>query len=126
MIEWEIKVDGSWKSMPNPKSSGITITDEPVWSSSTGRDTSGKMQGNIVAWKTTIDIDLPPLSFADSKTVRDAIKNNSDFFDIRFRDFSTSDWTEKHVYTSNIPRTIYSINTSFRYHQEIKLQFVEQ
>lgn len=127
MVVWQVKnKDGDWVTMPSPSHNGVAIADEPVWSSNTGRGASGKMSGDIVAWKTTIDISLPPLSFADSKLIRDTLKSAGEFFEVRFRDFSTSTWVTKTVYTANLPRTIYSLANGYRYHVDVKIQLVEQ
>ena len=133
---WQIAntKNGTWYTMPSPKPQGITITDEPVWSSDTGRlPTTGKMYGHVVAWKTTVDMDFPPLSFEDSKLIRDKIVSfcgkgkGSGFFYIRYKDFDATSWTSTlKVYSSNLPRTIYCLDASCRYHQDVKLQFVEQ
>lgn len=127
MAVWQIKnKSGTWVTMPAPAHEGISIADEPIWSSNTGRGTTGKMSGDIVAWKKTIDLTFPPLSFSDSKTLRDTLRNAGEFFDVRFRDFSTTEWVTCKVYTSNLPRTIYSLANGIRYHTGVKIQLVEQ
>ena len=117
-----------WKigstNMPNPANSGVVISDEPIWTSSTGRDTTGTMQGSIVAWKTTIDITLPALTFSQANTVRKAIKNAGSYFNISIGD--AGDDVTFTVYTSNIPRTIYSNANGLKYVIDMKLQFVER
>ena len=126
MAVWQIKQNDSWVTMPSPAQGGMNIADEPIWSANTGRGATGKMSGDIVAWKRTIDMDFPPLSFADSQTLRNALKNAGEFFQIRYRDFSTSEWSTATVYTSNLPRTIYSLAQGIRYHTGVKIQLVEQ
>lgn len=127
MAVWQIKNgSGDWVTMPSPAQGGMAIADEPVWSSNTGRGATGKMSGDIVAWKRTIDMDFPPLSFSDSKTIRDALRNAGEFFDVRFRDFSASEWETATVYTANLPRTLYSLAQGVRYHTGVKIQLVEQ
>lgn len=127
MAVWQVKnKNGEWVTMPAPAHSGMAIADEPVWSSNTGRGATGMMSGDIVAWKTTIDMDFPPLSYSDSKLIRDTLKNAGEFFDVRYRDFSTSAWEEKTVYTANLPRTLYSLAQGIRYHTGVKVQLVEQ
>lgn len=127
MAVWQIKnKSGTWVTMPAPAQGGLAIADEPIWSSNTGRGATGAMSGDIVAWKRTIDLEFPPLSFADSKLIRDTLRYAGEFFDIRFRDFSASEWETAKVYTSNLPRTIYSLATACRYHTGVKIQLVEQ
>lgn len=101
--------DSSWTTLPEPAKEGITITDEPIWAGNTGRNCNGKMIGDIVAWKTTVNVKWASLSFANAKTIRDKIVGAGPFFKIKYYDFSTSTLTEKTVYCSNIPRLMYSL-----------------
>lgn len=109
-----------------PKTGGVVITDEPIWASNTGRSSTGKMIGDVVAWKTTIAVTWPPLSFAEAKKIRDAIKNAGAFFKIKYHDFSADSMVEKTVYASNIPRALYSLAAGYRRHTDITITFVEQ
>ena len=126
MAVWEVKVNGSWVTMPPPAHGGLAIADEPIWSSNTGRGVTGEMSGDIVAWKKTIDLEFPPLTFAQSKLIRDTLRNAGEFFDVRYRDFSATTWETTTVYTANLPRTVYSLANSCRYHTGVKIQLVEQ
>lgn len=113
-----------------PAIGGIQITDEPIWASNTGRSQTGKMIGDIVAWKTTVAVQWPPLSFADSQAIRDAIVNNGPFFKIAYNDYNAmqnnSSLTVKTVYCGNIPRVIASLNSAYQRHQGVQINFIEQ
>ena len=116
--------------MPEPKREGITITDEPIWAGNTGRGSDGLMVGDIVTWKTTVQVEWPALSFSDSQTITNALKNAGAFFMIRYNDFnatqSASALTTKTVYCSNIPKTIYSLAQAMQYHTGVTVTFIEQ
>ena len=114
----------SWTTLPEPKKEGITITDEPIWTAETGRNVNGKMIGNIVAWKTTVHVTWPALSFSEAKTIRDALVNAGPFFKIRYYDFSTNSPVEKTVYVGNLPRTMYSL--AKRHFLGVEATFIEQ
>lgn len=118
--------DNSYTWLPTPALNGVVITDEPIWSANTGRSTTGKMIGDIVAWKTTVEVAWPPLKFSDMSTIRNAIKNSGEFFDITYYDTSTSTMKEKTVYCGNIPRTMYSLADKHRLFSGIAIKFVEQ
>ena len=118
--------DENWTNLPEPKKEGITITDEPIWASNTGRSSSGKMIGDIVDWKTTVQVEWPALSFSDSKRISDAIPRRDAFFKIRYNDYSSGNTVEKTVYCSNIPRTIYSLAQGCRLHIGVTITFIEQ
>ena len=109
-----------------PKQGGITVTDEPIWAPNTGRSSTGKMIGDIVAWKTTVAVSWPPLSFSQAAEIRDAIKNAGPFFDIEYYDLSTEKRVTKTVYASSIPRTLYSLVDRYQKYKDITITFVEQ
>lgn len=119
-----LKIDSTW--VADPALGGITITDEPIWASNTGRSSTGKMIGDIVAWKTTIEVSWPPLTFDQAKTIRNALKNAGEFFTLTYYDMDASETVTKTVYCSNIPRTMYSLAQRYRYHQGVKVKFVQQ
>ena len=116
--------DNSWTTLPEPMKEGISITDEPIWAANTGRNVNGKMIGDIVNWKTTVHVKWPALSFSDAKTIRDKITAAGPFFKIKYYDFSSSTATEKTVYCSNVPRTMYSLTK--KYHLGVEVTFIEQ
>lgn len=118
-------IDGT--AVATPAVGGLVITDEPIWSSNTGRGSTGKMAGDIVAWKTTIEVTWPPLTFSQAHTLRDAIKNAGEFFDIYYTNFTTTnELVKKTVYASNIPRQLYSLTNKNRKYVGIVVTFVEQ
>ena len=112
--------------MPVPALNGISIADEPIWSSKTGRNTSGKMIGDIVARKTTISISWPPLTFTQAALIRDTIKNAGAFFPLQYYDTNASTRVTKTVYAGNVPRTLYSLAPGKRLIYGITVQFIEQ
>lgn len=119
-----MKINNS--TVATPKAGGVVVTDEPIWSSNTGRSTTGKMIGDVIAWKTTVEVSWPPLSFSEAKTLRDAIKNAGPFFEIQYFDFSSSSMITKTVYASNIPRTLYSLSSKYQRYNNITVKFIEQ
>ena len=113
-------------TVATPKHSGIVVTEEPIWASNTGRSSTGKMIGDIVAWKTTIAVSWPPLSFDAAKTIRDAVISADPFFKIQYYDLETGSMKTKTVYASNIPRTLYSLAEGYQKYTDITITFVEQ
>ena len=122
------------QQLPEPKLGGIAVTDEPVWSEETGRVSDGTMKGDIRAWKTTVEVAWPPLTYAQAKTIRDAIgagDKTRNFFKIRFSDIEEGSTlgtmtTEKTVYVGNVPRLLYSTSSVYQRYYDIKLTFIEQ
>lgn len=113
-------------TVATPMHNGVVITEEPIWASNTGRSSTGKMIGDIVAWKTTIAVSWPPLSFEAAMKIRNAVINAGPFFKIKYYDFKTDAMQEKTVYASNIPRTLYSLADGLQKYTDITITFVEQ
>lgn len=129
------KSNGDWVTVKDPKIGGIAVTDEPIWSSNTGRSSTGKMIGDIVARKTTIEVAWPPLTYAEMKTLRNAIIAGGEFFKIKYKDVEgvtsgdatlSNMTTTKTVYCGNIPRLMYSTNSKYQKYVDVKIEFIEQ
>ena len=118
------KIGSTW--VADPAKGGVIVTDEPVWASNTGRSTTGKMIGDIVAWKKTVEVTWPPLTFSQASAIRTAIKNAGEFFNITYYDLSASDMVTTKVYCGNIPRALYSLASKYRKYTGITIKFVEQ
>lgn len=128
-----LKINGT--QVAEPAFRGVEITEEPVWASNTGRSQTGKMTGDIVAWKKTVAVTFPPLSPSETSLLISTIKNAGAFFPIQFTNDLTasSDPTDEddlaeeiHVYASNIPRTVYSLAHGLRKHEGVTVTFIEQ
>lgn len=113
-------------AVPDPAYNGVIITEEPIWAANTGRAQTGKMIGDIVAWKTTVEVTWPPLSLTDMNTLRNAIRNAGAFFTIAYYDLNTNTRDSKTVYCNHIPRTLNSIVEAFRMNSEVTITFIEQ
>lgn len=69
--------------LPSPVK--ISASDEIIWSANTGRSTeSGKMVGDIIAEKKTVDIEWGVLTAAEMKTISNNLK--SGFYPVSFYD----------------------------------------
>ena len=68
-----------------PSPTKISTSDEIIWSSNAGRSTeSGKMIGDVIAEKKTLDIEWGVLTEAEVKKISTNLK--SGFFPITFRE----------------------------------------
>lgn len=123
------KINGT--TVKEPKIGGIGVTDEPIWSSNTGRSTTGKMIGDIIAWKTTVEVAWPPLTYAEMKKIRDAIKAGGKFFEIEYPDIESGSslsgmQTTKTVYVANVPRMLYSTSNKYKRYADVTIEFIER
>lgn len=65
------KENGVWVKLPAPES--ITINDEIIWSSNTGRTSTGKMIGDVIAEKNTYSINWGLMEERDYKKIKNSI-----------------------------------------------------
>lgn len=70
-------------TLPSPVK--VTTSNEIIWSSNTGRSTeSGKLIGDVIANKRTVDVEWGILTEAQVKTICNALPDG--FFSFSFRD----------------------------------------
>lgn len=133
-MNYHLKIAGV--SVANPAQEGIKITDEPIWADGAGRNVSdGEMIATLVCWKRQVEITWNKLTFAEAKTVIDAIKNGGSFFNIQYNDYdqtttSGSTYKQIKVYTSSIPRTLLTLSSpgdnSKKRFKDITIKFTEK
>ncbi len=69
--EDSILADGNGVELPSPDS--MTVGDEILWSANTGRVTSGKMMGTVIAEKETVSINWGILTKAAMEKIEERI-----------------------------------------------------
>lgn len=110
--------------MPTPALEGVTLKYEPIWSANTGRTSSGKMVGTVVATKTTLSIKWAALSYADAAKIVSALKGTS-FVPVRFTDLSGATKTLT-MYGSAPSITQYSWATKAQWVKNVSVELIEQ
>ena len=111
--------------MPTPKLEGISISKEKIWSKNTGRTASGKMVGDIIAIKTTISIEFPPLSPAEIETVESVVSNASlPFFSYELNDGYKTE--TKIVYAGTPSKKLYSVVDGINHYTGFRIELVEE
>ena len=71
-----------------PEPSEISTSDEIIWSANTGRSSeTGKMIGDVIAKKKTINITWRMITAAQASTIFNCMPGG--FFSITFRDYGT-------------------------------------
>ena len=110
--------------MPDPALEGVTIGREKIWSSNTGRTTSGKMVGTVVAVKTTLKIKWPPLTPAQTAVVENAVSGSA-FVPVTFTD-ATGSTVTKTMYFGTPSYTVYSWADGVQYIKDVTVNGIEQ
>lgn len=119
-VLWINEVD-----MPTP--SKITITKEPIWSSNTGRSSTGLMIGDIIGYKYKLQIEWPILSQVQSALLDNAITSKA-FFPVKFIDpaDASGEFTTKTMYASAPPYPVYSYAAGIPRYTGVALDLIEQ
>lgn len=87
---------------------GITVTNEKVWSSDTGRSTTGLMMGKIIAIKRTFSIKLVGLSVSDYNAIEAVMTNTAHpFFTATVND-GVKTYSSVTVYAASTSVTVYN------------------
>lgn len=131
----QIYFNNSWHDLPTPSS--MPVTDELVWGSNTGRNSTGNMIGDFKGYKQTIECSWRVLSLSEMQTLRNGIHSaiaENPFFRIRYTDIEggissgklINNSVTKTVYVSNIPRSIYSLHDKHQIYTDVKLTFIEK
>lgn len=97
--------------MPAPALEGLTVSHEKIWSANAGRTSSGKMQGTLIAVKTTLKIKWAALSPSQLATIQSAVDNTSNpFRTVKFTDPANPSGSllEKTMYFGPLSFTVHS------------------
>ena len=112
--------------MPDPALEGVTVNREKIWSSNTGRTTSGKMVGTVVAVKTTLKIKWPILTPAQVATIEGAVSDpDNPFVPVKYTD-ATGSTVTKTMYFGTPSYTVYSCANGRQYIKGACVDGIEQ
>lgn len=120
----ELIING--KVMPTPAHQGVTISTNKIWSSNTGRTSSGKMVGTIVATKSKLEIKWPPLTEEQVAGIEAAVSDiNNPFVPVEYTDM-TGETVTKTMYFGDVKYTQYSWSHGMRYVTDVSVSAIEQ
>lgn len=113
-------------TLPTPKHQGVTISTNKIWSANTGRTTSGKMVGTIVATKAKLQITWPPLTEAQVSLIEAAVSDKSTpFFTVSYTDMK-GNTVSRTMYAGDITYSQYSWSEGLRYVTDVAVSLIEQ
>lgn len=78
--------------MPPPLDGGVTVSENKLWSGNTSRGSKGTMYGTLVAIKTKVEIQWPPLTMAKYAVVEAAAS----------KAWPTVSWVDKQGVTASL------------------------
>ena len=112
-------------NVPLPAKEGVTITHEKIWSSGSGRTSTGNMSGTIVAIKRKIALKWPPLTTAQAATIDRAVNTKTEFFTVKYTTESGSDGSGT-FYAGTPTFTQYSYVKGKRYLTGVSVNLIER
>ena len=104
-------------TLPTPVS--FEESREPIWSNNTGRVASGKMVGDIIAYKKTYNVAWGILTKKEYETIRDATK--ASFFNVTIVDNNAT--TTLTMYSSALSKSNMTIDG---YYNNVSVNLIEQ
>ncbi len=107
-----------------PEPSEISTSDEIIWSANTGRSSeTGKMIGDVIAKKKTINITWRMITAAQASTIFNCMPGG--FFSITFRDYGTE--TTITGYRGTIEKeSLGYIGDGVYYYKSLKVSVIQQ
>jgi len=106
-----------------PEPSKVTSTDEIIWSSNTGRSAdSGKMVGDVIAQKKTLDIEWTMVTEDELRVIRENLVPG--FFQITFRDNDGAQTMT--AYRSTIQKEHKGYVNGIYYYQSVSVSVTQQ
>lgn len=112
-------------AMPTP--SKLTSGKEPIWSSNTGRSSTGLMVGDIICYKYKLQIEWPTLSQTESAQLDRAVTGSA-FFSVKFIDpaDASGGFATKTMYANGASYPVYSYVDGFPRYKGVGIDLVEQ
>lgn len=106
------------------KVQAVTPTAEPIWSSNAGRSSTGKMVGDIVAWKNTVQVTFCPMNDQKSRQYYNAVHRRA--YTVKFVDPGTGTLKEITCYGIPVEMPVYSYVEGYPRYTGVSASFVEE
>lgn len=107
-----------------PELSTISSADEIIWSKNTGRSSeSGKMFGDVIAEKKTLDIKWEFITAQEAKVIKNALK--AGFFPLTFEDYGEKITITNYRGTINKDALGY-IGDGYYYYRSVTVSIIQQ
>lgn len=113
------------KKLPLPAENGFSVTKNKLWSSNTGRTTSGKMVGDIIAVKYTLNFTWNELNSQEIALIESAV-GSSPFFTVVFPEEGTGKALTKTFYAADITYSAKFVRKGVTYYSDVSAELIEQ
>ncbi len=112
-------------SIPTPDENGFKRTKNKLWSSNTGRSASGKMLGDIVAVKYTLEFSWSKLTSEQITSLETAVGTDA-FFSVVFPKEGTGAKQTKSFYAADMTYNTKKYENGKEIYSDVTLQLIEQ
>ena len=119
-----LKING--KTMPTPKHNGVTISENKIWSTNTGRSMNGEMQGTIIAIKKKAEIEFPLLTPSQVDLINNEVSNISKPFIPVEITYPTGGTKTFNAYAGDIAHPVYGLVKGVHCVVGFKLDLIER
>lgn len=119
-----LKING--KTMPTPKHNGVTISENKIWSTNTGRSMNGEMQGTIIAIKKKAEIEFPLLTPTQVNLINNEVSNISKPFIPVEITYPTGGTKTFNAYAGDIAYPVYGLVKGVHCVVGFKLDLIER
>jgi hypothetical protein len=110
-------------TLPSPVE--VSSSGELIWSAATGRTSSGKMVGNLIAEKQTFEVSWGVLTAAQVKSIEQAVTVQGGFFQLTIT--QGSDVTRIQCYRGPVAKKVLGyIGDGVFYYRSVTVTFIEQ
>lgn len=121
MANFTMKAGGT--ALPAPVE--ISSSGELIWSSNTGRSSSGEMIGTVIAHKKTFEVSWGVLTAAEAKRVEQATTVSSGFFTLEITEYGTA--TSIRCYRGTITKKVLGyVGDGIFYYRSMTVSFIEK
>ena len=110
--------------LPMFKKDGLEITREKVWAANTGRAANGEVVGDMIAIKTKIKCQWPPLSREQVAEIDMLVSNP--FFQLTFSDPATNARKTITAYAGTPTYPVYSYVDGVKTYNGVSVDFIEK
>lgn len=111
-------------TMPTLKKEGLKITKEKIWSSNTGRASTGDMIGDLIGIKYKLQCQWPPLSRERTAIVDKAV--TPAFFSVTFTDPGSNSRITRRFYAGTPTYPVYSYVNGMKTYVGVQVDLIEK
>lgn len=109
--------------MPAPEAEGVTVTKNKIWSSNTGRLSTGEMAGTLLCEKVKLEVKWPPLTMEEYSLIEKAV--SAAWATVKWTD-TTGIQETRTMYFGDVTGTQYSWAAGMQWVTDVSVSMIEK